>query len=376
MQTNVQQLATLLRYYSLVATTAAGSGHPTSSLSAADLMAVLFFGGHFKTRLHDHEYHNNDRLIFSKGHASPLLYALYTAAGVVTKEDLLTLRKIDSRLEGHPTMEFEYTEVATGSLGQGLSVGVGMALNAQYLDGVPYHTYVLLGDSEMAEGSNWEALQIAAHYNLHQLVGILDVNGLGQRGETMAARDVEDYASKVKSFGWQALVVDGHDCAAIDEAYEQARREMSKPTMIIADTLKGKGVSFLENQHGWHGKALSDKELQQALAELGPVNTHTVAAVAEPEDVTVRVSEPKTLDDVDVSYSEPLATRKAYGHALVEMAAQFPNMVVLDAEVSNSTYAEYFRKHYPERFFEMYIAEQNMVGVASGLARRGKMPFV
>ena len=236
MKNDIKQLAKLIRYYCLISTTKAGSGHPTSSLSATDLMTVLMFGGHFRFDLEKAKYHNNDRLIFSKGHASPLFYSLYAAAGRLTEADLKTLRKFGSPLEGHPTMEFEYTEVATGSLGQGLSVGVGMALNAQYLDGLPYRTYVLLGDSEMAEGSNWEAMQLAAHYKLNQLIGIIDVNKLGQRGETMYGHDVKNYKKKVESFGWKALVVDGHNLSAIDKAFSKHDIEIPFPIRTLINT--------------------------------------------------------------------------------------------------------------------------------------------
>src|SRR3989338_5286713 len=240
------ELAALIRYYIIVSTTEAGSGHPTSSLSATDLMTVLLFGGFFRTDLDNPKYVNNDRLIFSKGHASPLFYALYAAAGKVTEEELLSLRKFDSPLEGHPTMRFPYTEAATGSLGQGLSVGVGMALNAKYLDKLSYRTFVLLGDSEMAEGSVWEAMALAAHYKLDNLVAILDVNRLGQRGETMYGHHLKTYELKAQAFGWRAIVIDGHNLDEIVHAYEEALGNSDgKPVMIIARTVKGKGVSLL-----------------------------------------------------------------------------------------------------------------------------------
>jgi transketolase len=375
MQNNISELAKLIRYYSLVSTTAAGSGHPTSSLSATDLMATLFFGGFFKADLDKPVFENNDRLIFSKGHASPLFYSLYAAAGKVSEEEMLSLRKFGSRLEGHPTMQFPYTEAGTGSLGQGLSIGIGMALNAK-LDQLPYKTFVLLGDSEMAEGSVWEAIQIAAHYNLDNLVGIIDVNRLGQRGETMYGHDVDGYAQRVGAFGWKTIVVDGHDVKEITAAYEKALKTKNAPTMIIAKTLKGKGISFIEDKDGWHGKALNKEELEKALAELGPVDTKLHGVLEKPEAVKVPALKTEAPKDVAYKMGDMIATRKAYGNALVRLAASNPKLVVLDAEVSNSTYSEFIKKTHPERFFEMYIAEQNMVGAALGFSRRGKIPFV
>ncbi len=371
----LEQLAKLIRYYILTSTTVAGSGHPTSSLSATDLMTVLMFGGYFKSFLNKSSHPNNDRLIFSKGHAAPLLYSLYAAAGKVSEKQLKTLRKFSSPLEGHPTKKFLYTEVATGSLGQGLSVGVGMAINAKYLDKLSYTTYVLLGDSEMAEGSNWEALQIASYYKLNNLVGIIDVNRLGQRGQTMLGHKVQDYAAKCKSFGWETVMIDGHNLKEIGQAFKHVGKN-KKPLMIIAKTLKGKGVSFLEDQEGWHGKVLNNKELKSALAELGKVDKKLRGQIKSPKDLKPKKLIKRPKIELDKSYSQPLSTRKAYGHALVELAPYYPEMVVLDAEVSNSTYAEMFKQKYPKRFFEMFIAEQNMVGVAVGLSARGKIPFV
>ncbi len=373
---NLEGIAKLIRYYSLVMSTEAGSGHPTSSLSAADLMTGLLFGGTFRYDLNNPLNPNNDRLIFSKGHASPLFYSIWAAAGKVTEQELLTFRKFGSPLEGHPTPSFRYTEAATGSLGQGLSIGLGMALYAKYIDKLPYRTYVLLGDSEMAEGSQWEALELAAFYKLDNLTGILDVNRLGQRGETMYGHELSIYRERAAAFGWEPVVIDGHDLTQILSAYEQAARTTGKPVMIIAKTLKGKGVSFIEDKNGWHGKPLNREELARALAELGPVDKTAIGRIATPEN-TAPV-ERKTGDAPPVSYppDKAVATRRAYGIALERIYPEFPHMVVLDAEVSNSTYAEMFKAKYPERFFEMYIAEQNMVGTRSGLSARGKVPFV
>ena len=370
----IEQLAKQIRYWILISTTKAGSGHPSSSLSAVELMAVLYFGGFLKYDLANPDYHNNDRVIFSKGHAAPLLYALYAAAGKVSGDELKTLRQFNSRLEGHPTSAFPYTEAATGSLGQGLSVGIGMSLNAK-IDKLPYRTYVLLGDSEMAEGSIWEAIQLAAHYKLDNLVGIIDVNGLGQRGQTMYGRNAGAFAKRIGSFGWQTIVIDGHSVDQIIKAYQRASLVKNKPVMIIAKTVKGKGISFIENKNGWHGKTLSDKQLSQALNELGPVNLRQLGKLSKPKKIRPVYTKIKIKKVVD-NYREPLATRKAYGQALVKLYPRFPNLVVLDAEVSNSTYAQTFKNAYPEKFFEMFIAEQNMVGVAVGLAARGKIPFI
>jgi len=373
---DLEDLAKLIRYYSLVSTTEAGSGHPTSSLSAADLMAGLLFGGAFRFDLDDPRHPNNDRLIFSKGHASPLFYAIWAAAGKVTEKELLTLRKFGSPLEGHPTPAFRYTEAATGSLGQGLSIGVGMALNAKYLVKLPYRTYVLLGDSEMAEGSVWEAMEIAAHYKLSNLVAILDVNRLGQRGETMYGHDLSVYRTRAAAFGWETIVIDGHHLPQIQTAFDQAIRPIDKPVMIIAKTLKGKGVSFIEDKNGWHGKPLKKDELDRALRELGPVDKGLRGTIDPPQGA--KPAGKKAVKAAPVSYTadKPVATRYAYGTALTRLAPQYPDMVVLDGEVSNSTYAELFKKAYPDRFFEMFIAEQNMVGTALGLSLRGKIPFV
>jgi transketolase len=372
----LEQLARLIRYFSLISTTEAGSGHPTSSLSAADLMTALLFGETFRFDVDRPEHPNNDRLIFSKGHASPLFYSLWAAAGKVTEQELMTLRKFGSPLEGHPTMAFRYTEAATGSLGQGLAIGLGMALNAKFIDKLPYKTYVLLGDSEMSEGSQWEAMEIAAYYKLNNLIGIIDVNRLGQRGETMYGHDLSVYEKRVSSFGWETIVIDGHSMMEIIDAYGKALSVQNKPVMIIARTVKGKGVSFIEDKNGWHGKALNKEELKRALEELGPIDTSLRGDIRKPEDLAPDRREPGKVPEPSYPADKPVATRRAYGNALARIAPAFPDMVVLDAEVSNSTFSEIFKEKYPERFFEMFIAEQNMVGAALGLSRMGKIPFI
>lgn len=371
---HLEEIAKLIRYYILTSTTEAGSGHPTSSLSAVELMTTLFFDDFFRFDVGNPDHRNNDRLIFSKGHASPLLYALWAAAGAVDEQELMTLRKFDSRLEGHPTPAFTYAEAATGSLGQGLSVGVGMALNAK-IDKLPYNTFVLLGDSEMAEGSVWEAVQIAAYYKLNNLIGILDMNRLGQRGETMYGHNPCAYEKRISAFDWRTIVIDGHSFNEIAEAYKEAMSS-DKPSMIVAKTIKGKGVSFIEDKEGWHGRALKKDELQRALEELGDVDTSLRGRIARPEEHTPIIIEKQSISELSYELGSLVATRKAYGNALARIYPAYPDIVSLDAEVGNSTYAEIFKNAYPGRFFEMFIAEQNMVGAALGLARRGKIPFV
>lgn len=373
----LKKLATLIRYWILEATSKADSGHPTSSLSAVELMTALFFGDIFRFDPTDHDHPNNDRLIFSKGHASPLFYALWVAAGVIPEEEMLTYRRFGSRLEGHPVMTFPFTEAATGSLGQGLSVGFGMALNGKHLDKLPYRTYVLLGDSEMAEGSQWEAIQLAAHYQLDNLIGILDVNRLGQCGETMYGHDLEAYQQRISAFGWETIVVqDGHSLPDLIDAYHKALTVTARPTMIIAKTIKGKGVPSVEDTNGYHGKALGADALKEAAALWGELDKSVRARISEPEDRRPPLAATRPAGAIAYRPGDQAATREAYGSALKRIFPSFPNLVSLDGEVSNSTMAGKFREQHPDRFFEMYIAEQNMVGAAIGLSRRGKMPFV
>lgn len=368
------ELANLIRYWILTSTTKAGSGHPTSSLSATDLMTVLMFAGFFKYNTKSPKYPNNDRLIFSKGHASPLFYALWAAASQVSAKELMKLRTFDSNLEGHPTMLFPFTEAPTGSLGQGLSVGLGMALNAKYLDKLSYNTFVLLGDSEMAEGSVWEAIQLAAYYKLNNLIGIIDVNRLGQRGQTMYGYKTKEYSERLKSFGWHTITINGHDIDKIFTAYEEAINS-NKPTMIIAKTIKGKGVKFIENKENWHGKTLNSKELKRAIKGLGKVNLRLRGKIELPKKSNSLKLKIKKIQS-SIRLSSEMSTREAYGHSLARIYNKYPEIVSLDVETSNSTYANIFQKKYPNRFFEMFIAEQNMVGTAIGLSRRSKIPFI
>ena len=372
---DLTQLARLVRYFILRATTEAGSGHPTSSLSATDVMTTLYFKYlHFDGK--DPKNPNNDRVIFSKGHAAPLLYALCTAAGWMSEAELMTLRKLGSPIQGHPTPLFPYAEAATGSLGQGLSVGLGMALQAKRT-GLDYRTYVLLGDGEMAEGQVWEALQIAAHEKLNNLVGIIDVNRLGQSQETMYGHDIEAYATRVRAFGWHVLTIDGHSLPEIDRAFAAALEVKDRPVMIVAKTLKGAGISFLANKENWHGKALSKPDLEKALAELGAVDAKRrgeVARVVSPTRATPLDN--GKIDAPVYQLGQAVATRKAYGEVLAGLIPKYPEIFVLDAEVKNSTFAEIAAQKFPDQYAEMFIAEQNMVGVAVGLAQRGRVPFL
>ncbi|MDB9348127.1 transketolase [Nodularia spumigena] len=369
------ELAQQLRVDSIRATTVAGSGHPTSSMSPADLMAVLL-SKYLRYDFNNPDNPNNDRLILSKGHAAPLLYSMYKAAGVINDDELRSLRHFGSRLEGHPTPILPWVDVATGSLGQGLPIGVGIALAGKYLDQLPYHTWVLLGDSETAEGSVWEAFDHAAHYTLDNLIAIIDVNRLGQRGQTELGWNTQAYAKRATAFGWQAIEIDGHDLTDIDQAYSAAVTVNDRPTVIIARTKKGKGVASLEDLGGWHGKALESDDAQRAISELGG-ERQIIISVDTPDDqgqpASIGNAQPLQLPTYDKGAK--VATRRAYGDALVALGAAQPNVIALDAEVSNSTYAEDFAETYPERYFEMYIAEQQMVAAAVGLQVRGYKPF-
>jgi transketolase len=300
---------------------------------------------------------------------------MYKAAGAITDEELMTLRKFGSRLEGHPTPVLPWVDVATGSLGQGLPIGVGIALAGKYLDKLPYHVWVLLGDSEMAEGSQWEAFDHASHYKLDNLVGILDVNRLGQRGETELGWNTAAYEARAKAFGWNAIVIDGHNYDEINSAFAQAAQPKGSPTLIVAKTVKGKGVSFLENKEGWHGKALSKDQEEQAIKELNPVRSMIFPVQKPPAGQLPREPEKKPVDLPRYDLKDSVATRKAYGDALKALGAANPDVVALDGEVSNSTYAEEFAKAFPERFFEQYIAEQQLVAAAVGMSVRQRIPF-
>jgi transketolase len=366
------ELAQQLRVDSIRATAVGGSGHPTSSMSAADLIAVLA-EKYLRYDFEHPDHPNNDHLIFSKGHASPLLYALYAAGGAISDEELLTLRRFGSRLEGHPSPALPWVDVATGSLGFGLPVGVGVALAAKTVDPRPYRVWVLMGDSEMAEGSVWEAFEHASYWRLDNLTAIVDVNRLGQSGETMHGWDAESYADRARSFGWKAFVIDGHDLDSIDEAYAQAIATSGRPTVIIARTRKGKGVAAVEDQPGWHGKVLDNPVA--AIAELGGRRGTRIEIAPPPHDPPPRsyaVDKP-ALPAYEVG--TPTATRRAYGEALAALGEARDDVVAMDGEVSNSTFSGLFAEAHPERFFEMFVAEQQMIAAAIGFDVRGLTPF-
>ena len=370
------QKATNLRIHSILSTSEAGSGHPTTCLSAADIVSALFFHA-MRYDTENAQNPNNDRFVLSKGHAAPLLYAAYAEAGIIPVDDLKTLREIDSILEGHPTPRFEWTEVATGSLGQGLSLGLGMALNGKYLDKSDYRVYVLLGDGETAEGGVWEAAALASHYELNNLIGIVDVNGLGQSQRTMYAFDIDTYCERFEAFGWQTIGIDGHDFDEIVPALEQAKSSTDKPTMIVAKTFKGKGVSFLSNEDNWHGKAIpKGEELDKALAELGRLTTDNSLQIEAPKPFDLQSTTPTACEPPDYQSDDEVATRGGYGTGLAKLGTANSKVVALDGDTKNSTYAEQFMQLHPDRFFEMFIAEQNLVGAGIGLAKRGKIPFV
>ncbi|MGQ0680259.1 MAG: transketolase [Actinomycetota bacterium] len=365
-----RDLARQLRADIIRTSTAAGSGHPSSSLSAADIMAVLM-AGHLRYTWDEPDHPGGDHLIFSKGHASPLVYAMFRAAGVIDDAELLTNRKFGSRLQGHPTPILPWVDVATGSLGQGLPIAVGVAMAAKRPLDAPYHVWCLVGDSESAEGSIWEAFARGSHEKLDNITAIIDVNRLGQRGPTELEWDLQAYAKRIEAFGWNALTIDGHSLQEIEDALTEAVDD-GRPTAIVAKTLKGQGVSFIADQPGWHGKPLNAEEAQRALAEIGDEPSRTFAGLparnfSRPE---LKMGKPNFKQ-----YTEALATRKAYGEALAALGDARGDVVVLDAEVSNSTYSEDFKKVHPDRFFEMYIAEQQMVAAAVGMSVMDLVPF-
>ena len=368
-------LATQLRVDAIRSTTAAGSGHPTSALSLADILAILALG-HLRYDFHHPLAAGNDRLVLSKGHACPALYALYRAVGAITDPELLSLRRSGSPLQGHPTPELPYVPVATGSLGMGLSYGVGLAYGGRFLDGIPYRTWVLLGDSELGEGSNYEALWAAAHFQLNNLIAIVDVNRLGQQGPTIEGWNTGAYRARFAGFGWHVIEVDGHDLAALDRALSEATAQTTRPVCILARTIKGYGVSFLADAEGWHGRALTSEEASRALAELDsgtplqfkvapPVIAGILGAVAGQRTEPFEAVAAKPLN-------QPSSVRDAFGAALVACGRTRADLLVLDAEVSNSTQTHAFKQAFPNRFIELRIAEQLLVNVAQGLAWGGR----
>lgn len=374
----LRNAATHLRMESVRSTSVAGSGHPSSCCSAADIVAVLFFSI-MRYDPKNPKAPNSDRFVLSKGHAAPVLYAAWAEAGLFPKDELLKLRTLHSDLEGHPTPRLPFVDMATGSLGQGLPVGVGLALNAKYVDNLDHRTYVLMGDGESVEGSNWEAVELARHHKLDNLCAIVDVNRLGQSDPTMLQHDLEAYRARWSAFGWHAVIVDGHDLAALLAAFEEAAGTKQQPTVLLAKTFKGKGISFIEDHPNWHGKPIPQgPEMQKALEELtqqlqpngtAPVIRRPSAAPAPPPAI-------KPLPPPTYKVGDSVATREAFGVALEALGGVNPLVVALDADVKNSTYSEKFGKKFPNRFFENFIAEQNMLGAAGGLAASGKIPFV
>lgn len=373
---SLKEKAALIRKWCLISTTEAGSGHPTSCLSAADLTTVLF-DKYFRYDLEHPLNLYNDRFVLSKGHAAPLLYALFGVAGAYPLNELKTLRKFGSRFQGHPVPRFVFSEAATGSLGQGLSVGAGLALLAKR-EKLPSKTYVLLGDGELAEGQIWEAANFAAYHRLDNLIAIADINRLAQSGETMFGHHMDEYADRFRAFGFEVITIDGHRLEECDHALEQAVYNNSgKPVTIIMKTVKGKGISFLEDKEGWHGKALNPEQLQLALAELGETDDRLRFTLKKREGFAVTKEVHPTVN-IDMTFQKGNAygLREVFGQALARLGKQHPNVYALDADVKNSTFTQDFAIQIPDRFVECYIAEQNMVSVAVGLSRLGKMPFI
>ena len=369
-----QSLAQQLRVDSVRVAAQASSGHPTSSMSAADLASVLL-SDYLRYDMERRDAPNNDHLVFSKGHASPLIYSMLKAAGAIEEEEFLTYRTHGSRLEGHPIPNMPTVDVATGSLGQGLPISVGIALAGKRLDKLPYRVWVFCGDSEMAEGSMWEAAEHAAFWELDNLTAIIDVNRLGQRGETMYGWNTGAYAARLQAFGWHTIEIDGHDVDAINTAYQEAVATQGRPTAIIAKTMKGRGVSAVQDQEGFHGRPLDDAEA--AITELGGATGATVAVQTPDNSVqpnVFSVNPSGSLPSYEVG--SRMATRRAYGDALAAVGARRGDVVALDGEVSNSTYADVFARAHPDRFFECYIAEQQAVATAVGMQVRGWTPYV
>lgn len=376
--TSIDQATKLLRKWIVISTSLAASGHPTSCLSAVELMAVLFS----KYYTYDMKKPNNllnDRLVFSKGHAAPLLYALYAAAGAFPLEDLKTLRQFTSPLEGHPTPHFPFTEAATGSLGQGLSVGAGLAfgLKKQKLAHMP-HVYVLLGDGELAEGQVWEAANFASHYQLDNLIAIGDINRLGQSDPTMFGHHMLEYKNRFHAFGWETIIIDGHNVDAIDKAYQQAlTMNTHKPVIILGETKKGKGVSLWEDKENFHSKQVSGEQLEQALKEIGEVEDKQVFALKVPASFAELPIERKIVNIATTEKIGDLAmTKEVYGKGLVALGKENSLVMALDGDMKNSTTSQDFQKAFPDRFIECFIAEQNMVSVSVGLARLGYIPAI
>ena len=369
----LEQIARRLRIHSVKMTTKAGSGHPTTCLSMADLISCLFFDEMRYNPQDPHDW-NNDELVLSKGHAAPILWAAYAEAGIIPEKSLMSLRKITSVLEGHPTPRMKWVKAATGSLGQGLSAGVGLAL-AMKLGRSPGRVYVVMGDAECAEGAVWEACNTASYLKLSNLCAIVDINRLGQSGETMHGHDIKAYDRKFRAFGWETVSIDGHKINEILSALKRAR-ENKKPTVILAKTIKGKGIPFAEDKNGWHGKPLKVEEMKRALEVLGPMPAINARKYVKKTRKAPNFQLTKRFNFKRTPYKDKVATRRAYGNALLSLGRVNDAVVSLDGDVKNSTYAEDFFDAFPQRSFQSYIAEQNMVGMGLGLAAKGFIPFI
>lgn len=377
----IKKLCTRIRFDIVTMTATAQSGHPTSSLSAVELMALLYFK-YLRYDVSDPDAETNDRVIFSKGHASPLLYALFHVAGIVSDKELITYRKIDSVLEGHPTPRFSHVSLSTGSLGQGLAVGLGeaRALMSRYRDGastIP-RVFVLLGDGELSEGSVWEAVMYAGFEKPHNLIALVDVNGLEQSGFTPRKWDMEWYRKQFESCGWATIVVDGHDLTALDIAYQKALDYKGGPTVILANTIKGKGISFLEHKQGKHGKVLDEEEVTRALGELGAIDTSFVGIIKQPDrdDVHRLVNKSIRFNKHSSTYKTTATTREGFSKALVRLGVNDNTLIVFDGDLETSTYTHLFHEALPHQFVQCHIAEQLMVGMATGYALCGFYPVI
>ena len=369
----LEMIARRLRIHSVKMTTKAGSGHPTTCLSMADLIACLFFD-EMKYNPQDPFDWANDELVLSKGHAAPILWAAYAEAGIISEKSLMNLRKITSVLEGHPTPRMKWVKAATGSLGQGLSAGVGLAA-AMKLGKSPGRVFVLMGDAECAEGSVWEACNTAFHLELSNLCAVVDINRLGQSGETLHGHHIKAYERKFQAFGWDVASIDGHNVSQILKAFQRARASKN-PFVILAKTIKGKGVSFTEDRNGWHGKPLKVDEMRKALEELDPMPSIDSKKFVKKPRKAKSPQLKKGYNFTKTPYKDKVATRRAYGNALVNLGKINEAVVALDGDVKNSTYAEDFFEAFPKRSFQSYIAEQNMVGMGLGMSAKGYIPFI
>uniref|UniRef100_A0A8I3Q4Y1 Transketolase n=5 Tax=Canis lupus familiaris TaxID=9615 RepID=A0A8I3Q4Y1_CANLF len=371
----LKDTANRLRISSIQATTAAGSGHPTSCCSAAEIMAVLFFHT-MRYKPQDPRNPHNDRFVLSKGHAAPILYAVWAEAGFLTEEELLNLRKITSDLDGHPVPKQAFTDVATGSLGQGLGAACGMAYTGKYFDKASYRVYCMMGDGELSEGSVWEAMAFASIYKLDNLIAILDINRLGQSDPTPLQHQVDVYQKRCESFGWHAVIVDGHSVEELCKAFGQAKHQ---PTAIIAKTFKGRGIPGIEDKDGWHGKPLPKNMADQIVQEIyNQIQSQKKILVTPPQEdaPSVNITNIRMPSPPSYKVGDKIATRKAYGQALAKLGRAHDRIIALDGDTKNSTFSEIFRKEHPDRFIECYIAEQNMVSVAVGCATRNRtVPF-